>query len=123
MMIFTVADPLNRMVKLKEETWVYKIAPEHPEMRVDILKHVILDPYYILYDLTPDRNKHPSREEYVDLIVYPETTKFVIIRAIVDHAFNPSEIVSAWVSSKTKGLTTEGGVVYVRPNGTRWLSL
>jgi hypothetical protein len=114
-MIFKVTDPKGRSVLLKKGTWEHKIQIEHMEVNIDVLERLAGNPYYILRDLTQLDQAHPTREEYVDLIPSPVETSLVIIRAIIDHATAPGEVVTAFISSKTKGLFTQGGIVYVRP--------
>ncbi len=114
-MKFNVTDPKGRSVLLKKSTWEYKIQAEHPEVSIDVLERLVRNPYYILRDLTQSEEAHPTREEYVDLIPSPIETSLVIIRAIIDHATVPGEVVTVFISSKTKGLSTQGGIIYVRP--------
>lgn len=114
-MKFNVTDPKGRSVLLKKGTWEHKIQVEHPEVSFDVLNRLIRNPYYILHDLMQSEQAHPTREEYVDLIPSPVEASLVIIRAIIDHATVPGEVVTAFISSKTKGLSTQGGIIYVRP--------
>lgn len=112
--MFTVRDPLNRLVKLKKATWEFKISREHPEVNLGLLEGLVKNPYYILRDLQPDGSPHPTREEYVDLIPSLVSQTLMVIRAIIDHAMEQGEVVTAFLSIKTKGLSTEGGIVYAR---------
>lgn len=112
--MFTGKDPLDRLVRLKKTTWEFKISPGHPEVNLELLERLIQNPYYILRDLQADGSPHPTREEYVDLIPSPVSQRLVVIRAIVDHGMGEGDIVTAFLSTKTKGLSTEGGIVYAR---------
>ncbi|ABO51095.1 hypothetical protein Dred_2585 [Desulforamulus reducens MI-1] len=122
-MIFSADDPFERSIILKNGTWEYKILPNHPEVKPYLiqLKNLIENPYYIVKDMVQmDKEQkavHPTREEYIDVIPN-KSTGFVMIKAIVDHNTNPSEIVTALISSKVRGLTSEGGFVYVRSEET-----
>lgn len=114
--MFTVKDPLDRLIKLKKGTWEFKISRQHPEVDLKSLKSLLRNPYYILRDLQPDGSVHPTREEYVDLIPSPSLGKLVVIRAIVDHVMGQGDVVTAHISTKMKGLSMEGGIVYARPS-------
>lgn len=122
-MIFSTNDPLGRSVILKQGTWQYKILIGHPEVKEYLweIKSLIENPYYIVKDLIEIekgvKEPHATREEYFDFIPN-KSTGFVVLKTVVDHSTNPSEIVTALISSKTRGLTTEGGIIYVRSQET-----
>lgn len=119
-MIISSNDPFKRIVVLKKETWNKKILVNHPEVKdyLDEFKSLINNPYYILRDLFEPEpgNKipHATREEYLDLIPSKTSSGMVVLKLVVDHYKEPGEIVTVFKSNKLRGLTTEGGVVYVR---------
>lgn len=119
-MIFYITDPLDRQIVLKNETWEYKIICGHPEVRdyLPEIQQLISNPYFIVKDLVEYdpgvRSVHPTREEYFDIFPSRTTSGIILLRAVVDHATNPGEIVTIMESNRLKGLTTEGGTVYVR---------
>jgi len=113
-------DPLYRTVILKNGTLDYKILINHPEVELYLpeVKRLIENPYYIVKDiveLEPGKRKvHETREEYFDLIESKTTSGLIVLKAVVDHVTDPGEIVTVFTSSKLRGLTTEGGIIYVR---------
>lgn len=119
-MIFSTDDPLGRRVILKKGTWDYKLILNRPEIELylDDIKVLVQDPYYIVKDFTEtetgEKVVHSTREEYFDFIPSRQSTGFVILKTVVDHNTDPGEIVTAHISSKTRGFTTEGGVIHVR---------
>ncbi|MCF8010932.1 MAG: hypothetical protein K9L17_10375 [Clostridiales bacterium] len=123
-MIFSSTDPMHRKVILKEHTWNNKILQDHPEVEpyINEIKSLMTCPYYILRDLHEvepgNKEVHPTREEYIDLIRSKTKPNMILLRAIVDHVTNPGEVVTVIKSNKLRGLTTEGGVVYVKSKTT-----
>lgn len=119
-MKYRTIDPFYRNIILKNDTWEYKILRDHPEVGpyIEEIQKLTHDPYYILKDLTEvepgKRMIHPTREEYFDLCQSKTSNDIILLRAVVDHATDPSEVITVFKSKKLGGLTTEGGIVYVR---------
>lgn len=119
-MKYITIDPFFRNIILKKDTWEYKILRDHPEVGsyIEEIEKLTHEPYYILNDLIEDENGkkiiHPTREEYFDLCPSKTSNDIILLRAVVDHATNPGEVVTVFTSKKLGGLTTEGGIVYVR---------
>ena len=118
MSVFRTTDPLGRSIILKSATWQGKIVEAHPEMSglLPLIRELIEDPYYILYDATQgDSDTH--REEYWDLMKIREFYQIRALKTVVEFYDNEpersGEIITAHIAGRVKG-KTERGIVYER---------
>lgn len=111
--MFTSTDPLGRKVSLTTKTWNIHIMPQHTELykQERLVQRTIEDPEIIL-----KHEKIENRENYYRLCSLPGVNCASILKVIVEHSTDTSDIITAYAitSTNTQALNKRG-VVYERP--------
>ena len=108
--LFATEDCRGNRVALKKETFVHKIAPKHPEVTPDLIRHGVESPHWITQD--PD---HQNRHRYYRLIPTPiqgrsDITNLKVVVELTQSEYN--EVVTAYLPRDLKGEDISGGILY-----------
>lgn len=108
--VFTTIDCMGCKVALKEETFIYKICKDHPEVTPDLIKYGVESAFFVVKD--PD---HINRLRYYRYIQSPiqgrnDITNLKVVVEITSNEYN--EIVTAYLCSSVKGQEINGGILY-----------